>query len=30
MVVTSIRQAGSLKPWVKVQEIGVGHAEMPP
>lgn len=30
MVVTSIRQAGSLKPQVRVQELRVGQAEMPP
>lgn len=30
MVVTSIRQAGSLKPQVKVRELRVGQAEIPP
>ena len=29
MVVTSIRQAGSLKPQVKVRETCVGQAEIP-
>ena len=29
MVVTRIRQAGSLKPQVKVGELRVGQAEMP-
>ena len=29
MVVTSIRQAGSLKPQVKVRELRVGQAEIP-
>ena len=29
MVVTSIRQAGSLKPQVKVEELRVGQAEIP-
>lgn len=28
MVLTSIRQAGSLKPQVKVRELRVGQAEM--
>ena len=30
MVVTRIRQAGVLKPQVKVRELRVGQAEMPP
>ncbi len=30
MVVTSIRQVGSLKPQVKVRELHVGQAEIPP
>ena len=30
MVLTSIRQAGSLKPQVKVRELRVGQAEMSP
>ena len=30
MVVTSIRQTGSLKPQVKVRELRVGQAEIPP
>ena len=30
MVVTSIRQAGSLKPQVKVRELRVGQAKTPP
>ena len=30
MVVTSIRQAGSLKPQVKVRELRVGQAGIPP
>ena len=30
MVVTSIRQAGSLKPQVKVRESRVGQVEIPP
>ena len=29
MVVTRIRQAGSLKPQVKVRELRVGQVEMP-
>ena len=29
MVVTSIRQAGRLKPQVRVQELQVGQAEIP-
>ena len=29
MVVTSIRQAGSLKPQVRVRELRVGQAEIP-
>lgn len=29
MVVTSIRQAGSLKPQVKVRELQLGQAEIP-
>ena len=30
MVVTSIRQVGSLNPQVRVKEIRVGQAEMSP
>lgn len=29
MVVTRIRQAGNLKPQVKLEELRVGQAEMP-
>ena len=29
MVVTRIRQAGSLKPQVKVEKLRVGQAEIP-
>ena len=29
MIVTSIRQAGTLKPQVKVRELRVGQAEIP-
>lgn len=29
MFLTSIRQAGNLKPQVKVRELRVGQAEMP-
>ncbi len=30
MVVSSIRQVGSLNPQVRVKEIHVGQAEIPP
>ena len=30
MVLTRIRQAGRLKPQVKVEELRVGQAEIPP
>ena len=30
MVVSSIRQVGSLNPQVKVRELRVGQAEIPP